>query len=225
MSHDSDTAARPDVSTPPSTDHPATDSNFELLEEPDDTLLRTNEEHMYWYASSDSSEQFGPVSSVELRKQISSGAIESDFLVWRNGMQQWTRIPDHFDISSNQSFDPKGCFPPPFPDRSGRFRMSELLDFVGNWQPTAYLLHCLARFTFAFGMLLIVLSLVLVPFGISWFSGGFQIVLIGAVLELTALVRSVFPSSAVARDAIATSDSTREQTEDIQDIAEGQLPR
>lgn len=224
MSHDSDTAVRPDVSTSP-TDHPATDSHFELLEEPDDTLLRTNDEHMYWYASSDSSEQFGPMSPVEIRKQMSSGAIKSDFLVWRKGMQQWTRISDHFDIPSIQSFDPKSRFPPPLPDMSWRFRVSELLDFVGIWQPTAYLLHCLARFTFAFGMLLIALSLVLVPFGISWFSGGLQIVLIGAVLELAALVRSVFPSSPVSRDPIATSDSTREQTDDIQDIAEGQLRR
>lgn len=69
---------------------------------------------------------------------------------------------------------------------------------------------------------MIVLSLVLAPFGMSWFSGALQVVLIGVVLELAGIVRSHFMNTALVREDFATSASVQDDT---QDMAEGQLPR
>lgn len=189
-----------------SADNPAMDSSFELLDDPEESLPRNNGEDMYWYASSDSSEPIGPVSSVEIRKQITSGAINSDFLTWCKEMPQWTRVADHFDIPRNLSSDSKSLLPPPLPGRFGHYKTSKALDFIGKWHPTALVFRCLARFTIAFGLLTIVLSLFLAPFGISWFSGGLQILLIGAILELAAVVRVAFPTSATAQAHADTAE-------------------
>jgi hypothetical protein len=211
MSQQSDVSAQSDANDlTSSADGPAMDSSFELLEDPDAMQSHDDDEGVYWLASSDSSEPMGPVSLVEIQKQVNSGAINSDFLVWRKGMQQWAQLADQFDIPQSASSASKIPLPPPLPSNSGYSKTSEVLDFVGNWHPTSYFLRCLARFTIAFGLLTIVVSLVLAPFGISWFSGGLQIVLIGAILELAAVLSTAFPPSASAR--VEKRDITEEHT-------------
>jgi len=222
MSRQSDVSVQSDAKASPSADKPAMDSNFEFLEETADTVPASIDEQIYWYASTDSSQPIGPVSSLEIRKRISSGEIDSTFLVWHNGMQSWAHIADHFDIPTPAISPSENRLPPPLPGISLSHSTPEILDFVGNWQPSVFLLRCLARFTIAFGLLMIVLSLVLAPFGISWFSGALQIVLIGSVLELAGVVRSASPTDALARDAFSTRAPTQDHSPDS---AEGQLPR
>lgn len=216
MSRQSDTKASS------SADKPAMDPNFEFLEETANTAPASNDEQIYWYASTDSSQPLGPVSSLEIRKRISSGEIDSTFLVWHNGMRSWVHIADHFDFPTPASSPSESPLPPPLPGISLSHSTPDILDLVGNWQPSDFLLRCLARFTIAFGLLMIALSLVLAPFGMSWFSGALQIILIGSVLELAGVVRSASPTDVLARDAFATRAPTQDHSPDS---AEGQLPR
>jgi|GEM_PF-5014014 len=222
MSRQPDVSVQSDAKASSSADKPATDSNFEFLDQTADTVPDSNNEPIYWYASPDSSQPIGPVSSLDIRKQISSGEIDSASLVWHNGMQSWEHIADHFDIPTLASLPPESCLPPPLPRIPASRSMPEFFDFVGNWEPSVFLLRCVARFTIALGLLVIVLSLALAPFGMSSFSGALQIVLIGLVLELTGIVRSAIPSGAVAGDAFATPVSTHDR---VPGTAEGQLPR
>jgi GYF domain 2 len=179
-----------------SPENPQIDSSFELLEGVDGSQQVSNEESQFWYSKSGASEPIGPVTMGEITKKISSGLIDSDFLLWRSGWKEWARVGDHFEIPGNFGRARTSSLPPPLTRRYGLFTSTQVLAAVGNWQPTVFFLRCVARLTFAFGLLVILLSLVLLPFGMSWFSGGLQIAFIGSILELTAEIRGSLSASA-----------------------------
>ncbi|PHS04590.1 MAG: hypothetical protein COA78_16355 [Blastopirellula sp.] len=173
----------------------AVDSGFELLGEPDTTQSHEHDEGVYWYAASDSPEPIGPISSIEMRERIASGSINLEDFVWREGMSQWTRMAEHFDTQQSEDTDSQTPKPPPLPESSSSLNPLKFLDFLGNWNPSVFAFRILARSFLAFGILTVILSLLLLPFGISWFSGGLQVLLIASVLELAAVVRETLLSN------------------------------
>lgn len=62
---------------------------------------------MWFYASGE--EKKGPISKEELLRLVMEGAIESDCLVWTEGMEGWQQARDVDGLL------PKGLVPPPLP--------------------------------------------------------------------------------------------------------------
>jgi len=196
-------------STSSGADTPAADSDFELFDDGEVAQADELDNEMYWFAASDTTQPSGPVSIVEIRKRIAAGDLSTDSLVWCRDMPEWVPIADRFDIPTSAGIDDEiAQQPPSLPGSLKHSSVSDFLESVGTWNPTAYLVRVVARGFLAFGLLTMVVSLVLLPFGISWFSGGLQILLIATVLELIAAVRGLAPTKTAAR-AHAT-----EQTED-----------
>ena len=89
-------------------------------------------------------------------------------------------------------FQKDGSTPPPLINNFRSLTIPNflvVLNVVAIWNPTAYMIRFIARFALAFRLLIVILSLALMPFGMSWISVGLQILLIASVLEVAAMLR------------------------------------
>ena len=151
------------------------------------------DQNKYWCADFGSHKPTGPFSKSEIQKRVKSGVIAPFSMVWCRGLSTWELIADHFEVSSLLDIQKDGSTPPPL---INNFRSLTIpyflvvLNIVATWNPPAYMIRFIARFVLACGLLAVILSLALMPFGMSWISGGLQILLIASVLEVAAMLRT-----------------------------------
>ena len=97
--------------------------------------------------------------------------------------------------------------PPPVPDGSLAFRVGRVVHAVGSWRPSAGVFRLAGRGILGLGLVVVLLSVLLRPLGISWMSNGLILLLIAFLSgTLISVLLLYFPWQHEPKELFSTAD-------------------
>ena len=121
-----------------------------------------------WYVGRPTGQREGPVSLTVLKQRLAAGHLSAQYLVWRKGMSSWATaqtLPDLFDPQIVRAI------PPPMP-LNWTTRCTAMLESMTRILGQVSFCIMLGRICGILSILVFFLSLLLLYWKMSWFTGA-----------------------------------------------------